>query len=74
MKLSLTLVVAFCALLFAADAAERPNVLFLFADDQRADTIAALGNPIIKAPNLDRLVRRGRAFCKCVFCAPGWVR
>jgi arylsulfatase A-like enzyme len=40
----------------------RPNVLFLFADDQRADTIAALGNPLIKTPNLDRLVRRGVAF------------
>lgn len=43
-------------------AAERPNVLFIFADDQRADTIAALGNPVIKTPNLDRLVARGVAF------------
>src|SRR4051812_1475254 len=40
----------------------RPNVLFLFADDQRADTIAALGNPIIRTPNLDRLVRAGVSF------------
>ena len=47
----------------AADApAARPNVLFLFADDQRADTIAALGNPIIQTPNLDRLVRAGLSF------------
>jgi arylsulfatase A-like enzyme len=37
-------------------------VLFLFADDQRADTVAALGNPVIKTPNLDRLVKRGVAF------------
>ena len=43
-------------------AEKRPNVLFLFADDQRADTIAALGNPIIQTPNLDRLCRRGLAF------------
>jgi len=43
-------------------AVERPNVLFIFADDQRADTIAALGNPVIKTPNLDRLVARGVAF------------
>jgi arylsulfatase A-like enzyme len=34
----------------------------LFADDQRADTIAALGNPLIQTPNLDRLVRSGLAF------------
>ena len=40
----------------------RPNVLFLFADDQRADTIAALGNSIIATPNLDRLVRSGVSF------------
>lgn len=42
----------------------RPNVLFIFADDQRADTIAALGNPIIKTPNLDRLRSRGLAFTR----------
>lgn len=48
------------SLAFAAD--QPPNVLILFADDQRADTIAALGNPHIKTPNLDRLVRRGVSF------------
>ena len=42
--------------------AERPNVLFLFADDMRADTIAAYGNPHIHTPNLDRLVARGFNF------------
>lgn len=42
----------------------RPNVLFLFADDQRADTIAALGNPVIKTPNLDRLVHQGVSFTR----------
>jgi arylsulfatase A-like enzyme len=43
-------------------AVERPNILILFADDQRADTIGALGNPVIKTPNLDRLVSGGLAF------------
>jgi arylsulfatase A-like enzyme len=42
--------------------AERPNVLVIFADDQRADTIGALGNPIVKTPALDRLVRGGVSF------------
>jgi arylsulfatase A-like enzyme len=42
----------------------RPNILFLFADDQRADTIAALGNPVIKTPNLDHLVSGGLAFTR----------
>ena len=40
----------------------RPNVLFLFADDQRPDSIAALGNAVVQTPNLDRLVNRGFVF------------
>lgn len=40
----------------------RPNVLVIFTDDQRYDTIAALGNTTIRTPNLDRLVARGVAF------------
>lgn len=43
-------------------AAEPPNILIFFTDDQRADTIAALGNPVIQTPNLDRLVARGLSF------------
>ena len=50
----------FASVVRAGDA--KPNILFLFADDQRADTIAALGNPIIKTPSLDRLAHRGLAF------------
>jgi len=49
--------------LLAADAkSKRPNVLFLFTDDQRADTIGALGNEQIKTPNLDSLARRSFVF------------
>jgi arylsulfatase A-like enzyme len=42
--------------------ASRPNVLFLLADDQRADTIGAWGNPHIQTPHLDRLVAEGFSF------------
>jgi arylsulfatase A-like enzyme len=57
----------FFAILFvllpaAAGADDRPNVLFLFADDQRPDTIAALGNDVIKTPNLDRIANNGFVF------------
>jgi len=41
---------------------KRPNILFLLADDQRADTIRAYGNDNILTPNLDRLVARGFSF------------
>lgn len=59
-SLSLTL----CVICFqTATAAERkPNVLFLFADDQRADTIAAHGNRHITTPNLDKLAASGFSF------------
>ena len=40
----------------------KPNILFLFTDDQRFDTIHALGNSAISTPNLDGLVARGTAF------------
>ena len=62
----------------AAETTARPNVLFLFADDMRADSIAALGNPTVKTPNLDALVKRGfamrNAYClggnSAAVCAP----
>lgn len=41
---------------------KRPNILFILTDDQRFDTIRALGNNEINTPNLDKLVERGVAF------------
>lgn len=40
----------------------RPNILLLFADDQRADTIGAWGNPHIRTPHLDTLAKGGFSF------------
>lgn len=55
--------VMFASLAMGAFGAERrPNVLFILADDQRADTIGAHGNPHIKTPHLDRLAARGFSF------------
>ena len=52
----------------------RPNIVLIVSDDQRPDTIAALGNSFIKTPNLDKLVRRGtsfrRATCANPICSP----
>ena len=36
-----------------------PNILFIFTDDQRFDTLSCLGNTEIDTPNLDRLAARG---------------
>jgi arylsulfatase len=50
----------------------RPDILFIMTDQQRFDTIAALGNSHIYTPNLDRLVRRGisfsNAYATCPIC------
>jgi len=41
---------------------KRPNILILFSDDQRHDTIGALGNREIQTPHLDRLSRQSTTF------------
>ncbi|MBU4459357.1 MAG: sulfatase-like hydrolase/transferase, partial [Verrucomicrobia bacterium] len=43
----------------------RPNILHLHADDHRPDGLGALGNPVLKTPNLDALVARGMTFTHC---------
>ena len=43
-------------------APEKRNVLILFADDWRFDTLGAAGNPIVKTPNLDALAKDGVRF------------
>lgn len=45
-----------------AAAPKRPNILFVFTDDQRWDTIHALGNKEISTPRMDRLVENGFRF------------
>jgi arylsulfatase A-like enzyme len=40
----------------------KPNIVFFFTDDQRFDTINALGNEKIITPNIDRLVNTGVTF------------
>ncbi|MFW5830128.1 MAG: sulfatase [Planctomycetota bacterium] len=49
---------------------KRPNILVICTDQQRADTIHALGNPVIKTPVLDRLCRDGTAFTRAYTPAP----
>jgi choline-sulfatase len=43
---------------------QKPNVLFLFSDDQSFETIRAHGQTDIDTPNLDRLVARGATFTR----------
>lgn len=51
-----------------------PNVLWICPDQQRADTIASMGNPHIRTPHLDALARQSvtftNAFCQTPICSP----
>lgn len=42
--------------------ADRPNIVFLLADDHRADALGCMGNRIIQTPHLDALSARGARF------------
>ncbi|MFT5124080.1 MAG: arylsulfatase [Kiritimatiellia bacterium] len=52
----------------------RPNILWYVTDQQRFDTIGALGNPHVRTPTLDRLVAEGTTFthtyCQSPICTP----
>lgn len=55
-----------------------PHILFIFADDQRADALGVASNPYIKTPNIDALAKNGTRFENCyvmgghhgAICAP----
>ncbi len=70
------LLATLCLLLLShvSAAAGKPNFLVIVSDDQRPDTIGALGNEVIHTPSLDRLVREGmtftRAVCPFPLCVP----
>jgi len=40
----------------------RPNIVLLYADDWRHDTLGCAGNAVVKTPNLDRLATQGVRF------------
>ena len=53
---------------------KQPNILWICTDQQRYDTIGALGNKYVDTPNIDRLVGDGIAFthayCQSPICTP----
>ncbi|QGJ70228.1 Arylsulfatase [Planctomycetales bacterium 10988] len=54
--------------------ANRPNILWYCTDQQRFDTITALGNPYVQTPNLNKMVHQGTTFthtyCQSPICTP----
>lgn len=55
-------------------AAEKPNILFFFVDDQRHNTLGCAGHAIVKTPNVDRLAKQGVRFDHAYVTTPiCWV-
>jgi arylsulfatase A-like enzyme len=48
----------------------RPNIIFINTDQQRFDSVGALGADYMDTPNLDRLVEEGVSFTDCHITAP----
>ena len=52
-----------CVVLMAGAAEWKPpNIVLLYADDWRNDTLGCAGNPVVKTPHLDRLATQGVRF------------
>ena len=41
---------------------DKPNLVLFLADDLRADCLRVLGHPVVKTPNLDKLLENGLIF------------
>ncbi len=70
MKTSLTAIALVCMSATLARAADRPNVLFIMADQHRHDCIGAAGNSIIRTPSLDKLAAGSAMFTHAFVQAP----
>ena len=52
----------------AALAAEKPNIVFILADDLGYGDLGCYGHSTFKTPNLDRLAKQGAVFTRSYCC------
>ncbi len=63
-KIKITHLFIFCLILFSIDFAQgkKPNILFIFSDDQSYETLGALGDSEVSTPHIDSLASAGIVF------------
>lgn len=65
---------AFAAGVHTSMKESRPNVLFIFTDQQSIDCMSAAGTPWLQTPNIDALARFGvrfeKSYCTSPVCTP----
>ncbi len=54
--------------------AKKRNIIFIFIDDLRYDVMSCLDHPVLRTPNMDRMVKNGmlfrNAFVTTALCSP----
>ncbi|MDA0813039.1 MAG: sulfatase, partial [Verrucomicrobia bacterium] len=66
----LSLVIFSCAAASGNAAAEKPNFIIIFADDQGYGDLGCFGSTKIKTPNIDRIAAEGRRFTNFMVASP----
>ena len=55
-------------------AADKPNIIIIFTDDQGYADLSCFGHPTIRTPNLDRMAKEGirltQFYCAASVCTP----
>ncbi len=58
----------------AQESKKRPNIIFIFIDDMRYDSMSCINHPFLKTPNIDRLALGGvffnHAYVTTSLCSP----
>ncbi len=49
---------------------QKPNIIFMFSDQQRWDTVGCYGQPLEMTPNLDQMAAEGVRFAQAFTCQP----
>jgi arylsulfatase A-like enzyme len=67
---AVALFTAACALLGSAAAADRPNILWLLAEDMGPEALSSSGTPESRTPAIDQLARDGTRYTRAYTTAP----